>query len=53
MDCFWCIVAEGEIILKEAEAAKWLKKDESYSVNWLPADIAHQWFIQGNGRTGY
>ena len=40
MDCFQCVVADGEIILKEAEAARWLDKDELYSVDWLPADIA-------------
>lgn len=40
MDCFWCVVVDGEIILKEAEAAKWLSKDELYSVNWLLADMA-------------
>ena len=34
-----CVVVDGEIILKEAEAAKWLDKDELYSVDWLPADI--------------
>ena len=39
MDCFWCVVVDGEIILKEAEAAKWLGKDELYSVDWLPADM--------------
>lgn len=39
MDCFWCVVVDGEIILKEAEAAKWLSKDELYSVDWLPADM--------------
>ena len=39
MDCFWCHVAEGTIVLKEAEAAKWLRKDELYSVSWLPADV--------------
>lgn len=39
MDCFWSVVVDGEIILKEAEAAKWLEKDELYSVDWLPADI--------------
>lgn len=39
MDCFKCIVINGQIILKEAEAAKWLSKEELYSVNWLPADI--------------
>ena len=40
MDCFLCVVVDGEIILKEAEAARWLDKDELYSVSWLPADIA-------------
>ena len=39
MDCFWCIVTDGEITLKEAEDARWLSKDELYSVNWLPADL--------------
>lgn len=39
MDCFWCIVADGEITLKEAEDARWLSKDELYSVDWLPADM--------------
>jgi len=39
MDCFWCVVVDGEIILKEAEDARWLCKDKLYSVNWLPADI--------------
>lgn len=40
MDCFWCIVTDGEIILKEAETARWLKKDELDAINWLPADRA-------------
>ena len=39
MDCFWCVVVDGEIILKEAEDARWLSKDELYSVDWLPADM--------------
>ena len=39
MDCFWCEVVSGELNLLEAEAAKWLTKDELDSVNWLPADI--------------
>lgn len=39
MDCFWCKVVEGELVLKEAEAAKWLTKDELDSVQWLPADV--------------
>ena len=39
MDCFLCNVTEGEIKLKEAEDARWLSKDELYSVDWLPADM--------------
>lgn len=39
MDCFWCVVIDGEIVLKEAEAAKWLNKEELYNVDWLPADV--------------
>lgn len=39
MDCFWAKVRVGELELKEAEAAKWLTKDELDSVAWLPADI--------------
>lgn len=39
MDCFWAEVKSGELVLKEAEAAKWLTKEELDSVNWLPADI--------------
>lgn len=38
MDCFWCVVVDGEIILKEAEASKWLSTDELHNVDWLPAD---------------
>ncbi len=40
MDCFWAEVIGGEIVLKEAEAAKWLTKETLHSVQWLPADIA-------------
>ena len=40
MDCFWCVVIDCEIILKEAEAARWLSKDELYNIDWLPADVA-------------
>ena len=38
MDCFICNIIKGDLILKEHEAAKWLSKDELYSVDWLPAD---------------
>ena len=40
MDCFWCEVVDGELKLLEAADAKWLSKDNLYSVQWLPADIA-------------
>lgn len=39
MDCFWCEVVDGELTLLEAEDAKWLSKNNLYSVQWLPADI--------------
>lgn len=39
MDCFWCEMVSGDLVLKEHEAAKWLTKDELDSVEWLPADV--------------
>lgn len=39
MNCYWATVEEGELKLLEHEAAKWLKKDELDSVDWLPADL--------------
>lgn len=39
MDCFWCEVISGDLILKEHEAARWLTREELHSVEWLPADI--------------
>lgn len=39
MDCFWAEIVSGDLILTEHVAAKWLKKDELDSVEWLPADI--------------
>lgn len=38
MDCFWAEIISGKIVLKEAEAAKWLIRDELNSLQWLPAD---------------
>ena len=40
MDCFWCRIVGGTIVLKEAEEARWLTKETLHSVRWLPADIA-------------
>ena len=39
MDCFWCEIIHGELILKEAEDAKWLTKEHLADVKWLPADV--------------
>ncbi|MBQ7442431.1 MAG: (deoxy)nucleoside triphosphate pyrophosphohydrolase [Bacteroidaceae bacterium] len=38
MHCYLCHVASGHLRLKEHEAARWLRKEELTSVNWLPAD---------------
>ena len=38
MDCFWAEIISGKIVLKEAESAKWLIRDELDSIQWLPAD---------------
>ena len=39
MDCYFAKIESGEIVLTEHNAARWLQKDELYSVEWLPADI--------------
>ena len=39
MDCFFCELLSGNLVLKEHEAAKWLTKEQLDSVDWLPADI--------------
>lgn len=39
MDCFWCEIVNGDLVLKEHEAAKWLTKAQLDFVEWLPADI--------------
>ena len=38
MDCFWCEVVEGELMLLEAEDSTWLTAETLDSVSWLPAD---------------
>ena len=38
MDCFWAEVRSGQLVLKEAEAARWLTAAELEDVDWLPAD---------------
>ncbi|MCR5306297.1 MAG: (deoxy)nucleoside triphosphate pyrophosphohydrolase [Oscillospiraceae bacterium] len=39
MDCFWCEVVEGNLVLLEAQEARWLTKQELGNVKWLPADL--------------
>ena len=39
MDCFWAKVIRGQLVLKEAEAARWLAKESLDCVQWLPADL--------------
>ena len=39
MDCFWCQIVKGDLVLKEHEAARWLTKETINDVDWLPADI--------------
>ena len=39
LHCFLCTVKSGSLRLNEHEAAKWLRADELYSVDWLPADL--------------
>ena len=39
MDCFWCEIVSGNLVLKEHEAARWLTKKQLNDVKWLPADV--------------
>ena len=50
MDCFWAEIICGQIVLKEAEDAKWLTIDKLDSVKWLPADVALISCIKNNMR---
>ena len=38
MRCYWAAVLKGNLVLKEHEASRWLKREELDSVDWLPAD---------------
>ena len=38
MDCFWCEIVAGDLVLNEHQAAKWLKAENIDEVKWLPAD---------------
>mgnify|MGYP003481011275 CR=1 FL=1 len=47
MDCFWCEVLSGDLVLKEHEAAKWVDKELIDQVDWLPADVTLIDLIRG------
>lgn len=35
MDCFWCEIVRGNLVLKEHENAKWLTKEQLQDVEWF------------------
>ena len=39
MHCYMCSLLSDSMHLNEHEAAKWLSREDIYSVNWLPADV--------------
>ena len=39
MDCYLCHIEEGELVLTEHEAAKWLDPDHLGNLDWLPSDL--------------
>ena len=38
LHCYLCALASDSLHLNEHEAARWLAKDDIYTVKWLPAD---------------
>ena len=39
MHCYFCFIANGDVELLEHKSARWLRRDELNSVEWLPADV--------------
>jgi 8-oxo-dGTP diphosphatase len=39
MHCFICEIIKGKLTLLEHKAAKWLRREELDSIDWLPADL--------------
>lgn len=39
MECFWCEIVKGNLVLKEHEDARWLTKEQLGEVEWFPADV--------------
>ena len=39
MHCYWCTLISASFHLHEHASARWLTKEELYSIRWLPADV--------------
>jgi len=39
MHCYICSIIDGNLTLREHEAARWLDRGQLWSVEWLPADV--------------
>ena len=39
LTCYVCRPVSGDFELREHEAAKWVGKEDMYSLQWLPADL--------------
>ena len=39
MYCYFCSISDGNLTLKEHEAAKWVTVDTIDTIDWLPADV--------------
>ena len=38
MHCYKCRILDGQLMLKEHEASKWISQDELNEIDWLAAD---------------
>lgn len=39
MRCYLCTIVSGDLTLVEHESAKWLDRNNLFSVDWLPSDL--------------
>ena len=53
MECYMSRIEDGDIILKEHEASRWLNRDELLTVDWLPADIEVVLMLRNTGAIVY
>ena len=40
LHCYWCTLTSKSLHLIEHESARWLTKEDIFTVKWLPADIS-------------